>query len=484
MADMVRDRVESQSRLTPAQALALAGWPTFGEWLKQHSPDLNWDWPYLHYLCSQLDRMTVGEIDRLMIFMPPRHGKSTCVTERYPVYLHHMIKGYRTIVAAYNKDLAARFSRNSKILARKLGLIQGKDLETEWGTQGGGLHRAVGINGGVTGFGADTFIIDDPIKDPKEANSPVYRQRIKEWFDQAAFTRLEPGAKVIIILTRWHEDDLAGWLQRERPAEWGPDNIIKFPAVAMRRDALGRNPGEALCPQRYNVAALQRIEQNVSENTWWSLYQQEPRPAGGAVYQRAWWESDENRFDPCNPAFRNACIARFISWDTALKDNPEAAYTSAVVIEVSPDYRAYVRDVHVEHLKYPDLMERIQQLAVRYNFDNKLHSVIIEDKASGISALQDLRKNAPAWLKAKVRGFSPETASKVARAHEAAIRCKNGSVLLPFPTDETKWLLDFEDELFSFPGSLRMDRVDAFTQLILCLEDILILGERGRRIAA
>lgn len=480
---MVAQYLQGGRPLTAEQCLALAGWPTFGEWLKDKCPDLNWDWPYLKYLCGQLDRVTVGEIDRLMIFMPPRHGKSTCVTERYPVYLHDMVKGVRTIVAAYTKDLAARFSRESKDLAGKLGLLKGKALETEWSTQGGGLHRAVGIGGGVTGFGADVFIIDDPIKDPKEAASPVYRQAVKDWFDKAASTRLEPGGAMIIILTRWHEDDLAGWLQRERPHEWGPDNIIKFPAVAMRKDAIGREPGEALCPERYNVAALNRIEKGVSESTWWALYQQEPRPAGGAVYIRAWWDGDQGRYDSRDPAFRNRCIARFLSWDTAFKDNPEADFTACSVFELGPDYRVYLREVYRAHLKYPELIDTITSFAHRYNIDNKLHSVIIEDKASGISALQDLQKSAPDWLKKRIRAFKVDS-SKVERAQEAALRCRAGSVLLPYPNETTPWLLEFEDELFSFPASLHKDRVDSFTQGILCLEDLLILGEKGRTYGA
>lgn len=481
---MVAQHLQRGRPLTAEQCLALAGWPTFKEWLKDKCPDLNWDWPYLTYLCSQLDRVTVGEIDRIMVFMPPRHGKSTCVTERYPVYLHDMAKGMRTVVAAYNKDLAARFSRQSKELASRLGLLQGKSIETEWGTRGGGLHRAVGIGGGITGFGADVFIIDDPIKDPKEAASPVYRQAVKDWFDKAASTRLEPGGAMIIILTRWHEDDLAGWLQRERPKEWAPDNIIEFPAIAMdHRDVLGRTKGEPLCPDRYNVIALDRIKANVSESTWWSLYQQKPRPAGGAVYQRLWWEASGSRYDPRDPGFRNACIARFLSWDTAFKDNPEADYTACCVFELSPDYRLYLREVYWAHLKFPDLIDRIVKRAEHYNVDNKLHSVIIEDKASGISALQDLQKSAPAWLIPKIKPFAVDS-SKVERAQEAAIRCRNGSVLLPNPTETTPWLLNFEDELFSFPASLRKDRVDAFTQGILCLEEFLITGEKGRNIVA
>lgn len=480
---MVAQHLQRGRPLTAEQTLALAGWPTFKEWLKEHCPDLNWDWPYLTYLCSQLDRVTVGEIDRLMIFMPPRHGKSTCVTERYPVYLHDMSKGVRTVVAAYTKDLAARFSRESKELAGKLGLLQGKAIETEWATRGGGLHRAVGIGGGITGFGADVFIIDDPIKDPKEAASPVYRQAVKEWYDKAASTRLEPGGAMIIILTRWHEDDLAGWLQRERPKEWGPDNIIKFPAVAMRKDVIGRQPGEPLCPARYNVVSLDRIKANVSESTWWALYQQEPRPAGGAVYQRAWWTDRGTRYDPADRGPINACIARFLSWDTAFKANPDADYTACSVFELAPDYRVYLREVFCAHLKYPELIDTITRYAVRYNVDNKLHSVIIEDKASGISALQDLQKTAPEWLRRLIKPFAVDS-SKVERAQEAAIRCRAGSVMLPNPTELTPWLLDFEDELFSFPASLRKDRVDSFTQGILCLEDLLITGEKGRNIAA
>lgn len=475
----VERHIETGQPLSAKQALALVGWPTYRDWLKDKCPEFDWDWDYLVRICDELDRVTVGEIDRLMVFMPPRHGKSTCITERYNVYMHDMVKGYRTVTAAYNRKLACRFSRTSKDLAKKIGIHRGKDLEEEWDVRGGGGHHAVGIGTGITGFGADLFVIDDPIKDQLEANSVTYRERAKDWFDKVAATRLEPGGRMVIILTRWHEDDLAGWLLRERSAEWGA-NIIKFPAIALEDDALGRKRGEALCPQRYDIKSLERVKRNTSESTWWSLYQQEPRPAGGAVYLREWWsEQRGTRYDSQDVSLANQCIGRYLSWDTAFKDNPEADYTACAVYEMLPDYRVVLREVFTAHLKYPELVDTIETYSARWNYDHKLRGIIVEDKASGISALQDLEDSAPEWLRELLIGYKVD-AGKVERAQEAATRCRNGSVLFPHPHELLRWLADFETEIFSFPSSRRKDRTDAVSQGILYLRHYLIAGEEGR----
>jgi predicted phage terminase large subunit-like protein len=237
--------------------------------------------------------------------------------------------------------------------------------------------------------------------------------------------------------------------------------------------------GPALWPEHKPLSEVIELKETTPENLWEGTYQGNPTSPAGTVFKRDWWRG-QNRFDANDQGFVNSCVGRWISWDTGLKDKETNAYTAAVIGELWRDYRMAVRLVWRDRLEFPYLPDKIESLARQYNRDGKLRGVIIEDKASGISAYQTLMATADKSIKQLLIAFEPH-GDKTVRAQQAAVHCKNGSVLLPYPNNSIPWLIDFEDELFDFPGSAFKDQVDAFSQLILYTENLLAAGWEARK---
>lgn len=290
------------------------------------TPTFKWDWDYLNYIQEHLDKVTSGEIDRLMIFLPPRHGKSEMVTVRYPVWRLEREPEMRVIVGAYNLDFATYFSRKAKRIAdTRMELARDRQATVDWETIVGGGMRAAGVGSGITGRGGNLIVIDDPIKSRKEANSRAYREAIYNWYKDDLYTRLEPGGAIILIQTRWHEDDLGGRLLAEGGDEW---TVISLPALAGDEDPLGRSPGAALCPERFDEDALARIKRNLGLS-FFALYQQTPMPPSGDFFKRHWFE-----IVPVPPAPGRAWWVRY--WDKAsTKDDGD--YTAGVLMALTKD---------------------------------------------------------------------------------------------------------------------------------------------------
>lgn len=465
---------EASQRIHPAGHDA----SSFSDWLPAVSPLWRWDIPHLQLIQRELDRVTRGEIDRLMLFLPPRHSKSESTTVRYAAWRIEQSPALRVIIAAYNQTLASKFSRKVRRLVREhIPLSDERTAMDDWETNEGGGVRAVGVGGGVTGQGGDLIIIDDPVKSREEADSLTYRERVWDWYTDDLYTRLEPGAAIILIMTRWHQDDLAG---RILNSEDGPNwTVVHLPALAMEHDALGRQPGEPLWPERYDAEAFRRIRASVGERGWYALYQGVPQPDGGAIFLADWWTMGRNRYDAGDSVTRNLTVGRWLSWDTGIKDNDESAYTACAVVELLPEYQLVVREVYRERLTFPTLPDVIATFAQRYNHDDKLQGILIEDKASGTSAYQTLMATAPGWIRDRLVAFQP-SGSKEQRANQAAVWCRNGMVLLPHPSEHAPWLGTFETELFNAPQSTYMDQVDAFSQAIIYLEHYLSAGWHGR----
>src|SRR5574343_43352 len=191
-------------------------------WLRQVTPAYTWNWPYLDTIREHLNRIERGMCKRLAIFIPPRHGKSQLATIRFPVYCLERNPKRRVIVGAYNQTLAEEFSRQARRIAReRIALSAERVTANDWQTAAGGGLRAAGVGGGVTGHGADLIIIDDPVKSREEANSLAYRERVWDWYREDMYTRLEPGGAMVLIQTRWHEDDLAGRILASEQAGGG-----------------------------------------------------------------------------------------------------------------------------------------------------------------------------------------------------------------------------------------------------------------------
>ena len=230
--------------------------------------------------------------------------------------------------------------------------------------------------------------------------------------------------------------------------------------------------GPAMWPQHKPLAEIIKLRDTTPPLIWEGTYQGNPTPAGGYTFRREWW-SGQNRYTAGE--YLGKVIGRFQSWDTAEETKDTSAWTVCVTGEILADYRLVIRDVYRERLTFDVLPQTIESLARTHWGDGRLRGIVIEDKSSGKSANQTLRATSPLWLRDILSPYMP-MGSKEARAAAASVWCRNGMVLLPHPGSGALWLMDFEDELFSFPQSVFMDQADAFSQLILYLENYLAEG--------
>lgn len=245
------------------------------------------------------------------------------------------------------------------------------------------------------------------------------------------------------------------------------------PAIQTRY--LLHSNGRALWQEHKPLSQILQLQATTPPNIFNATYQGLPTAPEGTVFKRAFW-AGKNRYDHTDVSLRNSVLARWQSWDTAATEKDTSAYTAMVEAELTQDYRLLVRLVYRERLEFPELPDKIVAQAKRANYDEKLRAIIIEDKSTGISALQTLRKStSEPWVAGLLQAFTPK-GDKLLRAQQAAVWCSNDCIQLPNPATGLNWLLDFEDELFDFPGSAYADQVDAFSQLILYTENLLEAG--------
>lgn len=228
-------------------------------------------------------------------------------------------------------------------------------------------------------------------------------------------------------------------------------------------------------------AAAERAKLHVSDSTYRQEWLAEFVDDAMVYFSPAWWDG-QNRYNPLEVRHANTAIARFMSWDTGFKDKEGAAYSACIVVDLMPDYKIQVREVFRERLNFPDLIAAITRIAWKYQTDGKTKAILIEDKASGTSAYQTIVAGSDAYTGSLVQPWMP-SGSKEQRAAQAGVWCKNGSVMLPAPADNVRWLYLFEEELYATPHSIYKDQVDAFSQVVIYLEHILRAGYDARRSA-
>lgn len=251
-----------------------------------------------HKIAAALEAVERGEIDRLMIFMPPRHGKSELASRRFPAWCLGRKPTRQIIAASYNSDLASDFGRDVRNIVASddfaevfpsVGLRPDSKAANRMNTNAGGAYIAAGVGTAVTGRGADIALIDDPFKDREEADSEVTRNKVWSWYQSTLYTRLMPGAAIVLIQTRWHEDDLAGRLLETQGDQW---TVLELPALD--------KDGSALWPEWYDETALERIRSSIGPREWSALYQQRPQPDEGTFFQRDWlksWDGKPSRLN-------------------------------------------------------------------------------------------------------------------------------------------------------------------------------------------
>jgi len=234
-------------------------------------------------IAKKLEAVERGEIKRLMLFLPPRHGKSQLATINFPAWYLGRNPSKEVITASYSGELAQDFGGKTRDLVNSeqyqhifgIKLRPDEQSRSKWSTEQAGTYTAVGVGGAITGRGANILIIDDPIKNREEADSEVYRDKVWNWYTSTAYTRLEKNGAVILIVTRWHFDDLAGRLLEQMKNGGEKWEIIRFPGIA-EEDEEFRKIGEPLWPDKYDFEALNNIKQTIGLMEFSALYQQTP----------------------------------------------------------------------------------------------------------------------------------------------------------------------------------------------------------------
>lgn len=437
-------------------------------WLKRTSPKATFEPKHLQILIENLEWVEATPDSFLIVVMPPRHGKSTTATEKFPVWFLKRNPRRRVICGSYNQTLANRFSRKSRRIATtELNLAMRERVAAmEWETIEEGGYRAVGVGAGVTGHGGDLIIIDDPVKNREEAESEIYREKVWTWWTDDLSTRREPGARTVVIATRWHADDLIGRLLKLRPRNL---RVVHFPAIATGND--WRKPGEALWPERYNEKSLALIREGLTENSWASLYQGEPVPAGGLIFKtenwRFWYPSGIKVPDPYKTRLKDGSYhshvqielpsnfdAELDSWDMAFKDKKDSSWVVG---------QAWARLGSMKFLLSQDREKRSfsdsVRAVVRMRRDRPGATVLIEDKANGPAIIETIKSKLD-----RVIAVEPD-GSKEARAHAVTDTIEAGDVYLPHP-DIFPWVRGYLLELSQFNKGTFDDQVDATTQAL------------------
>lgn len=325
--------------------------------------------PAAHHklLIQKLEAVERGEIKRLMIFMPPGSAKSTYGSVLFPSWYLGRNKDKSVIAASHTGELAERFGRKVRNHVGStefravfgFGLSDDSQAAARWETSEGGEYFAVGVGGSVTGRRADLGIIDDPVKSREDADSETVREKVWEWYKADFFTRLKPGASIVLIQTRWHEDDLAGKLLKDAKEGGEQWEVVSLCMEAEEGDPLGREPGELLWPEWFTsemVAQAKRDSRN-----WLALYQQKPRPDGGGVFKREWVMYYKGA-----PLDIAGGLNKYLLVDPSSGKRSKAKtkndFTSMWVVGLGQDGNYYILDMVRDRLNLTDRGQRLMQL--------------------------------------------------------------------------------------------------------------------------
>lgn len=427
---------------------------------------------------------TASSDPRLMWTMPPQEGKSVRVSRFFAHWLLIQNPHRRIAIVSYADALARRWGRairNDIIGHSELGLRISADTgaANEWQLDGydGGVITA-GIEAGLTGRPVDVLIIDDPLKGQKEADSETYRELCKDFWRTTASTRLGENSIVVIVMTRWHEDDLVGWLRTEQPARW---RLINVPAqaehdpdrgteckcggmVCAGDDVLGREPGEYMVSARGRTVEGWTIRKiDAGSRGWNALYQGRPSPQEGAVLKREWWKFYSTpRAMPKADGSMYAIGADqvLISLDAAFKDTDQSDYV-VFGVWARRGAETWLLDIKRDRMDFPATIATFKQLCAKWP---QASMKLVEDKANGPAVIATLAKEVPGMVP-----YSPID-SKLARAYSVSPFIEAGNVWLPDPVAlDAPWVSDFVEECAGFPNATHDDQVDMTTQALIRL---------------
>jgi len=415
-----------------------------------------------------LQQVTKGKVTRLIINIPPRNLKSTCASVALPVFILGHDPTKKIICVSYSDELAKKFSNDCRAVMRerwyqqlfpRTRIDKAKDTETETRTTRRGYRLATSVGGTLTGRGGDVIIIDDPIK-PQDAQSKSVREHTIQWYENTLLSRLDDkvhGA-IVIVMQRLHMDDLTGYLHEKKAGFI----TISLPAIAEGRDMFRLGPdrfyvreeGEVLDPNREPRSALENLRAAMTPLVFSAQYQQRPIPLAGNIIKREWI-----KYFRGNIPFKKGEYY-VISWDTAMKSSELSDYSVGTVWQVL-DYgqRIYLVDLVRDRFEFPELVIAARKLQQKWTYEWSPVYLVIEDKGSGTSLIQALKKDNiwPYPTDMKLDG------DKIMRLTAQAAQFHGGAVHF---REDAPWLGELLAELLGFPGVRHDDQVDSVSQAL------------------
>lgn len=403
--------------------------------------------PAAHHrlLIRELEGVASGRWDRLMLLLPPGSAKSTYASLVFPPWFLANRPWSHVIAASHTASLARSFGRGVRTLIEEhqtrlqLYLDPNNRAAGRFGVIGGGSYFATGVRGPITGRRADLLLIDDPVKSQAEADSGSARDHLWDWFRSDLVTRLKPGGRVVLVMTRWHPDDLGGRLLQSSDA-W---RVVRLPALAEEDDLLGRPIGAPLWPEWEDETALRRKRAVLGDRTFEALFQQSPRSSGGRLFKTAQL-----------PVVTEEAVGTQVrAWDLAATQDGD--FTAGVLLTRTEGGSFQINDVKRFQGGPEMVVQLIRETAER---DGSSVTIGLPQDPGQAGRAQVL------YLTKGLAGFrvvsSRESGSKETRAMPVASQVNAGSVTIL----RGAWNRDFLEELQDFPGGAKDDQVDALSR--------------------
>ena len=453
MPTWTRSDLKTERVLRRSVRADLAAWAALALAPRGHQPAA-----HHRLILAELEHLSAGRTDRLMLLLPPGSAKSTYASLLFPPWWLARHPRSSIIATSHTASLARHFGHGVRGLVEAHAPRLGYQLDPasraahRFATTAGGEYYATGVRGPITGRRADLILIDDPVKSQAEADSPAARDHLWDWFRSDLTTRLKPGGRIVLVMTRWHPDDLGGRIQDSAD----PWRILRLPALAEAADPLGREPGDALWPEWEDAAAITRKRELLGERAFAALFQQDPRPRTGRLFQAAKIALADDML-PTTGAVR--------AWDlaaTAATSGRDPDYTVGVKLARDPAGGFVVLDV-------------IRLRGGPHEVDQAITATAAADgPAVPIGLPKDPGQAGVSQVKyyaSRLAGYrvvsSPETGAKETRAMPVASQVNAGNVTMR----RAPWNRAFLEELQDFPEGTKDDQVDALSRAFSMLLD-------------
>jgi len=427
--------------------------------------------PHFELINSKLLQILDGGTNKMIVNLPPRHGKSELISFYFLVWYSFIYPYNNLIFVSYNQGIAKYFGNKVINLIEekgsKYGVIlnkrskSGKEFVID---KYGGTYSFTGIGGTLTGKGANLIVIDDPIKNNQDAFSKTKRENLWDWYQSTLFTRLEPNSKLLLVMTRWHQDDICGRLlekMEKQPQNW---DLLKLPILAKENDLLNRKSGQLLWEGRFELSEILERKETLGDFWFSALYQQEPNISNGEIFKKQYFRYfeiefiEEKKYLILNKSSINQRVIKlddckiFVTMDLAISTKTKADWTVLLVFAVTKDNDIMILDIIREKVEPIEHINLIQQCYNKYKpiligIEKVQYqtSLIKEGLKIGLP-IMELIPNGEKWVRALPMG---------ARMQSEKVYFLNTA----------KWLASFEDELMSFPNGNHDDQVDAFSYI-------------------